>query len=113
MQRLLDLGMIDNAFKKFSEQKVVSLEPSENDPNLILNVIFCVNTDYTLNRITIFISILLQYFGDLKIIVFGVSLNLCFKLDIKLSFKVIVNLNLYLCMLVDDFFDYEKQIVTI
>ena len=104
MQHSLDLSVIDDFFKEFSEQKVVSLDPSENDPDLIFNVIFCVHADRTPDLLAIIWPIILQYLRDFKIKVSGVSLNFCFKLDLAIA---------NLCMFVDYFFNNEKQIVTI
>ena len=83
---------------------MISLVPSENDPHLIFNIIFCVNTDGTLDALSI-LWFAIAFEGQLvylKIKVFWVTHDFCFKLDI-------VNF----CMLVDDFFNDEKQVVTI
>ena len=84
---------------------MVSLVPPENNPYLVFNVIFSVNTDRTPNSLVmiwLFTIFFMRYLVYFKIKVFGVSLDFCFKLDI-----------INLCLLVDDFFDNEKQVVTI
>lgn len=84
---------------------MVSLVPPENNPYLVFNVIFCVNTDrtpYTLVMIWLVTIVFMGYLVYFKIKVSGVSLDFCFKLDI-----------INLCLLVDDLFDNEKQVVSI
>lgn len=99
--------MLDYHFKEFGEHKVVTLFPFENDPDLIFNLIFSVNTDLSLDQLPAIWILLLLYLTEFKIKVFGSCFDLYFECDNIAIF--INNLDIF----VDNIFNNEKQVVSI